>query len=82
LQPEGFAYRPGDIDVVWTACYGFPDHKGGQIFMADAIGLDHIVDRLAHYGRVRGNQYGYWSVSPLLASLAQRRQRLGDVAAS
>jgi 3-hydroxyacyl-CoA dehydrogenase len=80
ILEEGIAYRPGDIDMVWTAGYGFPDHKGGPIFMADAIGLDHVAERLAYYGRVRGNQYSYWSVSRLLASLAQRRQRLGDFA--
>jgi len=31
------AYRPGDIDIIWTAGYGFPDHRGGPIFMADTI---------------------------------------------
>ncbi|NML30592.1 3-hydroxyacyl-CoA dehydrogenase NAD-binding domain-containing protein [Paraburkholderia antibiotica] len=82
ILEEGIAYRPGDIDMVWTAGYGFPDHKGGPIFMADAIGLERIVERLNHYGQVRGNRFGYWSVSPLLAACAQRKQRLGAVASS
>ncbi|MES2530052.1 MAG: 3-hydroxyacyl-CoA dehydrogenase NAD-binding domain-containing protein [Pseudomonadota bacterium] len=78
ILEEGIAYRPGDIDIVWTAGYGFPDHKGGPIFMADAIGLPRIVERLAHYAQVRGDAFGYWRVSPLMASLAARGRRLSD----
>jgi 3-hydroxyacyl-CoA dehydrogenase len=78
ILEEGIAYRPGDIDVVWAFGYGFPDHVGGPIFMADAIGLPQIVQRLAHYANTRGNAYGYWNVSPLLQSLADQGQRLSD----
>lgn len=78
ILEEGIAYRPGDIDVVWTCGYGFPDHVGGPIFMADAIGLPRIVQRLAHYAQTRGNAYGYWTISPLLQSLADQSQRLSD----
>lgn len=76
ILEEGIAYRGSDIDVVWTAGYGFPDHQGGPLFMADEIGLAIIVARLAHYCRERGNQYGYWSVSPLLQNLAARAIRI------
>jgi len=78
ILEEGIAYRPGDIDMVWTAGYGFPDHRGGPIHMADAIGLPQIAERMAHYAKTRGNPYGYWSTSPLLASLAAQGQRLSD----
>ncbi|MGJ7544748.1 3-hydroxyacyl-CoA dehydrogenase NAD-binding domain-containing protein [Variovorax sp. LT1R16] len=78
ILEEGIAYRPGDIDIVWTAGYGFPDHQGGPLWMADRIGLAAIVDRLAHHGRTRGNAFGYWTVSPLLASLARDGRRLSD----
>lgn len=78
ILEEGVAYRPGDIDVVWTSGYGFPDHQGGPIFMADAIGLDRIARRLAHYAQSRGNAFGYWTVSPLLQSLADQGRRLSD----
>jgi 3-hydroxyacyl-CoA dehydrogenase len=71
ILEEGIAYRPGDIDIVWTAGYGFPDHKGGPIHWAThTIGLPVIAQRLAHYAQVRGNAFGYWTVSPRLASLA------------
>ncbi|KRR28344.1 hypothetical protein CQ13_39620 [Bradyrhizobium retamae] len=33
----GISYRAGDIEVVWTADYRFPDHQSGQMFMADLI---------------------------------------------
>jgi 3-hydroxyacyl-CoA dehydrogenase len=66
ILEEGIAYRAGDIDVVWTSGYGFPDHKGGPVFLADQIGLLHIVERLEHYGRERGNAFGYWTPAALL----------------
>ncbi|OLL27534.1 enoyl-CoA hydratase [Burkholderia sp. SRS-W-2-2016] len=78
ILEEGISYRPGDIDIVWTAGYGFPDHLGGPIHMADAIGLPAIVERMAHYATRDDNPYGYWSVSPLLAALAGEGKRLSD----
>lgn len=78
ILEEGIAYRPGDVDMVWVAGYGFPDHRGGPIHMADAIGLPVIAERLAHYAKTRGNPYGYWGTSPLLASLAAQGKRLSD----
>ena len=80
ILEEGIAYRPGDIDVIWTAGYGFPDHRGGPIFMADAIGLPAIVEALQRYGRRRGDAYGYWRVAPLLERCAREGRRLGDKA--
>ena len=70
ILEEGIAYRPGDIDVVWVAGYGFPDHRGGPMFMADEIGLRKIADRLAHYAKTRGNPFGYWTPATLLTKLA------------
>lgn len=78
ILDEGIAYRPGDIDMVWVAGYGFPDHRGGPIHMADAIGLPVIAERLAHYAKLRGDPHGYWRISPLLAALAAQGQRLSD----
>ncbi|WP_459617023.1 3-hydroxyacyl-CoA dehydrogenase NAD-binding domain-containing protein [Bordetella sp. 2513F-2] len=71
ILEEGIAYRAGDIDVVWTSGYGFPDFRGGPMFMADHIGAAHIVARLEHYASARGNAHGYWAVSPLLARSAE-----------
>jgi 3-hydroxyacyl-CoA dehydrogenase len=71
ILEEGIAYRAGDIDVVWCAGYGFPDHRGGPMFMAGRLGLPHVAARIAHYAATRGNAYGYWSCAPLLARLAE-----------
>jgi 3-hydroxyacyl-CoA dehydrogenase len=63
ILEEGIAYRPGDIDVVWTSGYGFPHQRGGPMFMAHEIGLAKIAERLRHYGAVHGNTFGYWDVA-------------------
>lgn len=78
ILEEGIAYRPGDIDIVWTAGYGFPAWRGGPVFMADEIGLAQIVARLDHYAGALGNDHGYWTVAPLLRRLAETGQRLSD----
>lgn len=76
ILDEGIAYRPGDIDVVWVAGYGFPDYRGGPMFMADQIGFGRIADRLAHYAKICGNEFGYWTTAPLLTRLAASGQYL------
>lgn len=78
ILEEGIAYRPGDIDVVYTSGYGFPDFRGGPMWMADEIGLPRIVQRMDHYSRTRGNAFGYWTVSKLLRECAATGQRLAD----
>jgi len=78
ILEEGIAWRGGDIDVVLTAGYGFPDHQGGPLFMADQIGLPMIVDRLANYAEERGDAFGYWSTSALLKDLAGSGRRISD----
>jgi 3-hydroxyacyl-CoA dehydrogenase len=78
ILEEGIAYRPGDIDIVWVAGYGFPDHRGGPMWMADQIGLGKIAERLAHYAATRGNAYGYWTAAPLLTKLASEGTKLAD----
>lgn len=78
ILDEGIAYRPGDIDVVWTAGYGFPAWRGGPLCMADEIGLAEIVARMDHYAGRNGNEHGYWTVSPLLRRLSETGQRLTD----
>ncbi|ARP92976.1 3-hydroxyacyl-CoA dehydrogenase NAD-binding domain-containing protein [Bordetella genomosp. 13] len=79
ILEEGIAYRPGDVDVVWTHGYGFPDYLGGPIFMADhVIGLPVVRDRLTHYADVKGNAQGYWTLSPLLERCAAQGTTLSD----
>jgi 3-hydroxyacyl-CoA dehydrogenase len=75
ILEEGISYRPGDIDVVWINGYGFPDHKGGPMHLADRLGAAKIVKTLEHYASARGNPYGYWTPSKLLARVASEGLR-------
>jgi 3-hydroxyacyl-CoA dehydrogenase len=79
ILEEGIALRPGDVDVVWTAGYGFPDHRGGPLWMADDMGLQTVVERLRHHvARTGGDPHGYWTPAALLVELAARGQRISD----
>jgi 3-hydroxyacyl-CoA dehydrogenase len=69
ILSEGLASRASDIDVIWTAGYGFPRWRGGPLWHADTLGLKHIVEQMHRLAETGGGRY--WSVPPLLAELAQ-----------
>lgn len=71
LLDDSIALRASDIDVVWSAGYGFPAYRGGPMFYADSVGLDVIVDSFDTLASKFGNDYGYWTTAPLLANLAK-----------
>ena len=79
ILEEGIAYRPGDIDIVWIAGYGFPTQKGGPMHHAGEIGLAHVHDRLLAHGKAHGDAYGYWRPSALLTRLAASDGKFADV---
>lgn len=54
ILEEKIAARPSDIDIVWTAGYGFPIGHGGPMFWADIEGLKTIVERLDHWHEKTG----------------------------
>jgi 3-hydroxyacyl-CoA dehydrogenase len=64
---EGTAQRSSDIDVVWTAGYGFPRYLGGPMFYADSLGMAAVLDRIRHFHRSLGS---YWQPAVLLEQLA------------
>lgn len=68
LLEEGVALRASDIDVVYTAGYGFPRYRGGPMFYADTIGLKTIYERILEFRRTLDAQY--WTPAPLLEKLA------------
>jgi 3-hydroxyacyl-CoA dehydrogenase len=81
ILEEGISYRPGDIDLVWVNGYGFPDHRGGPMHMADMAdkaGLARIAERLDHFGRHRGDKHGYWTRSALLTEMRDKGRRFAD----
>ncbi|KXF49976.1 3-hydroxyacyl-CoA dehydrogenase [Rhodococcus sp. SC4] len=64
ILDEGIALRASDIDVVYLAGYGFPRHRGGPMFHADAVGLDTVEEALRRFDA--GNE-----PAPLLTRLAK-----------
>jgi len=68
ILDEGFAMRPGDIDVIYVYGFGFPRHRGGPMFYADTVGLPTVLARVERYR----SQFGdYWRPAPLLERLAR-----------
>jgi len=63
---EGFASRPGDIDVICCHGFGFPRHRGGPMFYAETIGLGTVLARVREYRARFGD---YWRPAPLLERL-------------
>ena len=68
LLEEGIALRASDIDVVYTAGYGFPRYRGGPMFYADSVGLKVIYDKIIEFQNTLDPQY--WQPAPLLKKLA------------
>ncbi len=68
LLAEGVALRAADIDVVYTAGYGFPRYRGGPMFYADTVGLKVVYDRILEFKKRLDPRY--WSPAPLLEKLA------------
>jgi 3-hydroxyacyl-CoA dehydrogenase len=46
ILEEGVALRASDIDVVWTAGYGWPAYTGGPMYYAEQVGLAKVVETL------------------------------------
>jgi 3-hydroxyacyl-CoA dehydrogenase len=70
ILQEGIAARASDIDVVYALGYGFPRWRGGPMFYADTVGLDHIVRRMSEFARNPHDDPAFWTPAPLLAQLA------------
>jgi 3-hydroxyacyl-CoA dehydrogenase len=69
ILEEGIACRASDIDMVYTAGYGFPGYRGGPMFYADTVGLKVVYDRILDFRNMLDPQY--WQPAPLLERLAK-----------
>lgn len=67
---EGVALRASDIDVVWTAGYGFPRYRGGPMFHAETLGLEALLAGMRKYQDIFGPMH--WQPAPLLVELVER----------
>ena len=73
---EGIALRAADIDVVWTAGYGFPRFRGGPMFHAELMGLRKLLDGIRRYRDLFGPMH--WEPAPLLVELAESGRSVAD----
>jgi 3-hydroxyacyl-CoA dehydrogenase len=69
ILEEGFALRPGDIDIIYINGYGFPAYRGGPMWYADTIGLKRVYQRIRDFEDQHGE---LWRPSPLLERLAEQ----------
>jgi 3-hydroxyacyl-CoA dehydrogenase len=76
ILEEGVALRASDIDVVWTAGYGFPRYRGGPLFYADAIDLKTLLDGMLKYQAQFGPMH--WQPAALLVELVRKGQSIAD----
>lgn len=71
ILQEGIARRASDIDVIWTQGYGFPRYRGGPMFWADQIGLNHVLAGM----RKLHDEVGQWCrPAPLLETLVKENR--------
>jgi len=76
ILEDGIAIRASDIDVVWTAGYGFPRYRGGPMFYADTIGLKTLLDGMKKYRELFGPMH--WEPAPLLVKLVAENKSIAD----
>jgi 3-hydroxyacyl-CoA dehydrogenase len=75
ILEEGMAQRAGDIDVTWLNGYGWPQDKGGPMFLGDKVGLDRVLGVVE---RVSKNIPDI-KVSNLLRSMAKDGRKFADL---
>lgn len=79
ILEEGIAERSSDLDVVWLYGYGFPRYRGGPMFYADSLGLDHVYDVMKGFHEVHRD---WLEPAPLLERLAKEGSSFGAWSAS
>lgn len=75
IVDEGIARKASDVDVVYVHGYGFPASRGGPMHYAQALGLDHVLDRIKTLRVTHGD---HWAPASLLERLVQERKTSFD----
>jgi len=57
-----------DVDVTAITTCGFPRWRGGPLFHADRIGLNHVLERLSALRRAHGD---HWRPAPAIERVAR-----------
>ena len=77
ILEEGMAQRAGDIDVTWLNGYGWPQDKGGPMFLGDKVGLQRVLEVTERVSQVVPEI----KVSSLLRSMAKDGRKFADLPA-
>ena len=72
---EGISERASDLDLIWIYGYGFPRYRGGPLFYADSVGVDHVYATMQRFHEVHGD---WLEPAPLLERLAREGGTFGD----
>jgi len=75
ILEEGYALRSGDIDIIYINGYGFPAHRGGPMWYADAVGLKNVYNRVLEFHKQHGE---LWEPAPLLKQLAAQEKTFAE----
>ena len=75
ILEEGFALRAVDIDIIYINGYGFPTHRGGPMWYADAVGLKKVYERVREFQKQLGE---LWEPAPLLKQLAEQGKTFAE----
>jgi 3-hydroxyacyl-CoA dehydrogenase len=75
ILEEGYALRASDIDIIYINGYGFPAHRGGPMWYADAVGLKRVYDRIREFHDQHGE---IWQPAPLLEQLAEQGKTFAE----
>jgi len=76
ILEEKIAVRPSDLDVIWVNGYGWPVYRGGPMFYADLVGLEHILETLKKYQAEHGDDF---KPAPLLEKLVQEGKNFNSL---
>jgi 3-hydroxyacyl-CoA dehydrogenase len=73
ILEEGIAQQASDLDVVYTAGYGFPRWRGGPMFQAEQRGLHDVLACMQRYAQGPSYQKpeAFWAPTALLTRLAE-----------
>ncbi len=75
ILEERIAERSSDLDLVWLHGYGFPRYRGGPMFWADSLGLDHVHEVMQRFYEIHVD---WLEPAPLLGRLAREGGTFGD----
>ena len=75
MLEKGSPARAGHIDVLCIRDCGFPAHRGGPMWHADAQGLPAVYGRICSFRERLGDR---WAPAPLLERLAGHRQSFAE----